>query len=96
MFIYKVQLNDSHIYHGTETPFEVHVLPHNVTRSIVTCNRNENRTGLVFDCVPPVNGAVLQVKSEGNATLVICDAFISGIGETFVLKGTLSRILTDF
>ena len=83
-YIYKVQLYGSHLS-GNNTSLEVHAVSDNVNDSIVKCNRNRKRTGMVFDCVPPVIGGVVQVLSqqheEGNSTLSICDVFISGIGE---------------
>ena len=42
---------------------------------------SRKRAGMVFECVPPVNGEAVRVSLEGNSTLVICDVFISGIGE---------------
>lgn len=66
---------------GNNTSLQVRAVPDNVNDSIVKCNRNRKRTGMVFDCVPPVGGGVVQVQQEGNCTLSICDVFISGIGE---------------
>ena len=82
-FIYKVRLTSS--YDSIQSPFLVYVVPNDVTDSTVTCNRNKKRTGLVFDCVPAVNASAVQVTLKGNFTLVICDVYISGMGEALVL-----------
>ena len=64
--------------------FQIHVaIDNNVTDAPAKCHRNRNRAGFVFDCVPPVKGVAVQVNTEGNSTLAICDVCISGIGKIF-------------
>lgn len=82
MFISKVQLFRNRFY-GNDSQLQVQVMPYNATDSVFKFNRNRKREELVFDCEPPVKSSIVQVHMDGNFTLVVCDVFISGIGEIF-------------
>jgi len=82
LFIYKVQLIDSPTI-DDKLLFQVNVVPYIATEPVIMCTRDRKRTGMVFECVPPIKDGVVQVHLEGNYTLTICDAFISGVGENF-------------
>ncbi|XP_078377085.1 uncharacterized protein LOC144660350 [Oculina patagonica] len=87
LFISNVQL-----YGSRNTQLQVQVVPYNATDSVFKCNRNKKRTGLVFDCEPPVKSEIVQVNMEGNYTLVVCDVFISGIESESDAKGVLREV----
>ncbi|KAJ7365918.1 hypothetical protein OS493_002649 [Desmophyllum pertusum] len=91
VFIYKVQLYGSHDQ-DRKSLFLVYVVLSNVSDSIVKCNRSRKRAGMVFECVPPVNGEAVRVSLEGNSTLVICDVFISGIESQSDTNGVLREV----